>query len=65
MMNNVAKSFDILAAWSQLEHPNYFDNYIDYFDNPTKLLSDLYLAKFSDIFTKRFFVFCIIIMLKL
>jgi len=39
MMNNAAKSFDILATSSSILHN---------FDSLTKLFSDLYLAKFSD-----------------
>jgi len=46
MMNNAAKSFDILAAILSIIH-NYF--------NGPKLFSDLYLAKFLDISTKLFF----------
>jgi len=37
-MGNAAKSFNILASLNVLHN---------YFDSPTKLFSDLYLAKFS------------------
>jgi len=48
MMNdNIVKSFDILAI-NQFQRSNYFDG-------PTKLLSDLYLAKFLDISVKPSF----------
>jgi len=47
MMNNAAKSFDILTAILSVIH--------NYFNGPTKLFSDLYLAKFLDISTKLFF----------
>jgi len=38
--DNVVKSFDILATSLSVQ--------CNYFDNPTKLFSDLYLAKFLD-----------------
>jgi len=48
MMNdNIVKSFDILAI-NQFQRSNYFDG-------PTKLLSDLYVAKFLDISVKPSF----------
>jgi len=46
MMNNVAKSFDILAAWAL---------YIIILMVQTKLFSELYLIKFVDILVKLFF----------
>jgi len=45
MMNNAAKNFDILATTLSILH--------NYFNNPTKLFSDLHLAKFLD--AKSFF----------
>jgi len=49
-MNSAAKSFDILAillASLSILH--------NYFDDLTKLFSDLYLAKFLDTSSKPFF----------
>jgi len=49
VMSNAVKSFDILAASLNILY--------NYFDNPTKLLSSLYLAKFLDISAKSFFTY--------
>jgi len=47
MMSNAAKSFDVLViSLSVLRN---------YFDNPTKLFSDLYLAKFFNTSAKSCF----------
>jgi len=46
MMDNAAKSFDILATSLSVLH--------NYFDSSTKLFSDLYLAKFR-YFSKTIF----------
>jgi len=46
IMNNAAKSFDILLSVN-VQH--------NYFDGPTKLFSDLYLAKFLVTSAKLFF----------
>jgi len=48
MMSNATKSFDILASLSVLHN---------YFNNPTKLFSDLYLVTFLlyRYFSKLFF----------
>jgi len=45
MVNNTAKGFDILA----ISLITYLCNY---FDNPTKLFSNLYLTKFLDTLAK-------------
>jgi len=45
-MSDVAKNFDILATKLRVLH--------NYFDDLTKLFSDLYLAKFLDILAKFF-----------
>jgi len=47
IVNNIKKSFDILAMNLKVLH--------NYFDGPIKLFSDLYLAKFLD-FSKSFFL---------
>jgi len=47
MVSNIAKS-DILATNLSILH--------NYFDDPTKLFSDLYLAKFLDTSAKPFFL---------
>jgi len=46
MRKNIAKNFDILAISLTILY--------SYFDNPTKLSSDLYPAKFLDTLTKFF-----------
>jgi len=46
MMSNVAKSFDILAINLNIPY--------NYFNRPTKLFSNLYLAKFCRYFIKTF-----------
>jgi len=50
MMSNIVKNFDMIAT--SILH--------SYFDNPTKLFSNLYLAKFLNTSTKPFFVHIII-----
>ena len=51
-MSNVVKNFGILTTFE-------LSFYINYFDEPTKLFSDLYLVKFLDTLAKyekhRFF----------
>jgi len=47
MMHNATKNFDILAISLNVLH--------NYFNDPTKLFSDLYLAKFLDVSVKSFF----------
>jgi len=47
MMSNAAKSFDILGISLSVLH--------NHFNNPTKLFSNLYLAKFLDTSAKSFF----------
>jgi len=49
IMNNAAKNFDTLAISLGILY--------NYFNNLTKLFSDLYLAKFLDILTKPFFTY--------
>jgi len=49
MMNNVAKSFDILATNLSVLH--------NYFDGPAKLFSDLYLVKFLNTSTIKIVLF--------
>jgi len=44
-IDDAAKSFDVLAISLSLLR--------NYFDNPTKLFSDLYLAKFLDTLAKH------------
>jgi len=50
IMSNTVKNFNILAISLSVLH--------NYFDDLTKLFSDLYLTKFLDSPTKSFFFLC-------